>query len=272
MRNWTDILRVAKEIVESYDTPVTLRQLYYRLVSREILENTQSCYTQLSSKTAEARRLGLFPAFLDKTRNIIRYREFDSPQQAMAHTARNYRRDRSEGQPYTIFLAVEKDGLTAQLEQWFGHLSAPIMALRGYSSQSFADVVREQAEGYARPAILIYAGDFDPSGEDILRAFVKQADCFDGVERVALNREQIEEYNLPPLAGKSSDTRSRGFIQRHGELMQVEVDALDPEILRGLFDDALAEYVDVSMFENICEIEEQERQKLIGAINLLHEI
>ena len=77
--DWPLILVDAARIVESYDTPVTLRQLFYRLVAKEVIQNTSSAYKTLSSRTAAARRDGCFPALADNTRKISRYRSFAGP-------------------------------------------------------------------------------------------------------------------------------------------------------------------------------------------------
>jgi hypothetical protein len=61
-RQWGDILHIAAEIVRSYETRVTLRQLFYRLVAMGVIKNTIGDYSTLSDRTATARRKGTFPA------------------------------------------------------------------------------------------------------------------------------------------------------------------------------------------------------------------
>src|SRR5207245_595857 len=108
-----------------------------------------------------------------------------------------YRRDRTEGQKRTIVLGVEKAGMSAQLDAWFTEpLGIPHVALGGYASQTLCREVLRYIDPRNRPAVLIYAGDFDPSGEDIDRDFVRRVRGFDEVHRVALNAKQVREYNL----------------------------------------------------------------------------
>ena len=261
-RDWLPIVELAREIVESYDTGVTLRQLFYRLVSREILRNTKADYTALSKQTADARRNGSFPSLLDNTRSIDRPAYWNGPEAALEALRRQYRRDRTEGQEFAVYLGVEKAGMVEQLKAWFADLGLPILALRGYSSQTFVDEVRHDFLSQSRPAVLLYGGDFDPSGEDIERDFAKRVGCFDSVYRVALTSEQVNEYNLPPLPGKATDSRSNGFIEKHGRLVQVELDALPPEELHRLFTEALAPFLDVSKVEASKAQEERDRLKL----------
>ena len=278
-RNWSDILGHAASIVQSYDTLVTLRQLFYRLVSDGSLRNTRSEYNQLSSQTAKARRGGYFPSLMDRTRGIERfYPLFQTTDEATAWLKARYRRDRTEGQEYSIYLAVEKAGIVNQLNQWFGRpLGIPILPLQGYSSQTFVDdVVYDAGAHYAnlvnggepgqdfRPTVLIYAGDFDPSGEDIDRDFTERTECWDHVHRIALNPEQIDEYDLPPMMGKATDSRASQFVARHGELIQVELDALPPDTLRDLYQDAIDMYWDPDKHTVVMAQEKKERDSLDG--------
>ena len=111
----------------------------------------------------------------------------------------------------------------------------------------------------------MYAGDFDPSGEDILRDFLARTDCFTKVERIALTADQVLEYDLPPLPGKTTDTRAARFIAEHGALVQVELDALDAldgDLLHNLYNDAIGRYWDVSLYEAVLDREAEERETL----------
>ena len=260
--NWSEVLDAARTIIGQYDTGVTLRQLFYRLVATEILSNTRVAYQTLSARTAAARRQGTFPQLIDRTRQIHRYQTFAGPDQARSWLRRIYRRDRTEGQEYAIYLGVEKAGIVEQLEAWFGELGIPILALGGYTSQSYVSDIQVDVLDQKRPAVLIYAGDFDPSGEDIDRDFLERSDCFERVVRVALTTDQVAEYQLPEQMGKASDSRARGFIQRHGRLVQVELDALAPDQLHRLYDEAIATFWDESAYSAAVERERAEASAL----------
>lgn len=267
---WKDVTEEAAVIVNSYSTSVTLRQLFYRLVSRGILPNNQNAYKGLSKHTAEARREGWFPDLIDRTRRIERYQTFPNPENALRWLSAIYRRDRTEGQEYQIFIGVEKAGMVVQLQDWFGDLGLPIMALGGYSSQTFVKTVGQaierETERYGRSSILLYAGDFDPSGEDIDRDFIKRVEdyLFDSltVQRIALLPEHIEEYELPEFPGKQTDSRKWSFMERHGKLVQVELDALDPNDLRGLYQRAIDQYFDPAAYDASLAREDAETRLL----------
>ena len=123
------------------------------------------------------------------------------------------------------------------------------------------DVIRNVRHG-KRPAILLYAGDHDPSGWDIPRDFIARTDCWKHVERIALTPEQIAQYGLPEALGKETDSRKTGFIEQFGALVQVELDALDPDVLRGLYADAIEPLWDTSAYEAVLAREAEERDEL----------
>jgi hypothetical protein len=193
---------------------------------------------------------------------IHRYRSFTDPAAAKRWLRSIYRRDRTEGQRYSIYLGVEKAGIVAQLQEWFGDLGVPILALGGYSSESYESDVSQDAATIDRAAVLLYAGDHDPSGEDIDRNFIEKTGCWTAVRRVALTAAQVVEYALPPQPGKDSDSRAAAFVARHGRLVQVELDALPPDVLRALFTAALTEFWDTSPYEAALAREAADRTKL----------
>lgn len=82
------------------------------------------------------------------------------------------------------------------------------------------------------------------------------------VQRIALTSEQVEEHDLPPQPGKTTDARSAAFALRHGRLVQVELNALRPEVLRGLYEEALAQVWDTSTYEQVLARQAEEREAL----------
>jgi Protein of unknown function C-terminus (DUF2399) len=258
---WGPILERAAEIVEKYETAVTLRQVFYRLVVAKLIENSESDYKHLSRRSADLRRRGEFPALLDRTRTIERPPTWSSPAEALDAIARAYRRDLLATQTTLPVIVVEKATLVAQAVAWFGHLCVPVVALRGYASETLERLVLELVDDDERDVVLLYCGDFDPTGEDIPRAFEDNT----GLElrRVALTVEQVDHYELPPAPGKASDSRAAGFEARHGRLVQVELEALDPDDLRALLTAELDDLVDVELVEAEVERERSERVRLV---------
>jgi len=267
--DWALVLDRARAIIGEYQTGVTLRQLFYRIVADGSLPNVQTYYRRLSNVTAEARRAGAFPDLLDRTSRIERYQSFDGADAAREYIRNVYRRDRTEGQEWSIYLGVEKAGISEQLADWFTKpFGIPHVALGGFASQTLCDHVRRDIERQERPAVLIYAGDLDPSGMLIGEDFAGRVGTFDAVERVALSPEQVTEYALienpdPEAAAKvARDPRAAAFLHRFGELVQYEVDALWPETLRDLYRTAIDDYWDEDIYRDVLGREAEEREAL----------
>jgi len=261
---WDPIITRAAEIVRGYDIPVTLRQLFYRLVSEEGIPNAIGPYKRLSSLTAELRRTDDFPRLFDRGRRIARPAHWDGPAAAMDALIEQYRIDRTADQDVQLWLGVEKNALAGLLEDWFDDYGLPVIPLGGYSSESIDRVVRDEVLADGRPAVLIYAGDFDASGMHIGRSFVRFTDCWKEVRRLGLSEAQVFDLDLPVLPGKPKDSRAPGFIQEFPMIhtvhdfgsesgkripVQVEVDAVDPYLFHDWFTDAIAEFLDEARFE-----------------------
>jgi hypothetical protein len=106
---------------------------------------------------------------------------------------------------------------------------------------------------------VLYFGDFDPSGEDMDRHLSEALSYFGlyfivDFERIAVTEEQIDEYDLPPIPEDSEtldkldkDSRKDGFIDKHGQLMAVELDALlaiVPDEFKVLVQESVDQYFD----------------------------
>ena len=142
--DWASIIEEGARIVDSYETGVTLRQLFYRLVAAERLPNTLNCYSRLSELTAKGRREGTFPDLVDNTRRIRRPLTLTGVGNAMTWLANVYGRDRTEGQAWSVYLGVEKNALVTLLDSWFEDFGVPILALGGYASQTYIqDIQRD---------------------------------------------------------------------------------------------------------------------------------
>lgn len=270
---WKPIVERAAEIAGAYSTKVTLRQLFYRLVSAELLTNNVNAYKSLSAQTAQARREGWFPALLDQGREIHGLYSWMDPSQAVTSLAQQYRRDRTEGQDKTVWMVLEKATLIEQVIEWVDGYGLPVVALRGYGSQTIIDDIRDAIDGESRSAIALYLGDLDPTGEDIERDLQDRTDwCFDEIRRLAVNHDQIAEFGLVPNPGKASDTRAAGFVAKYGELIQVEVEAIDPATLEGLVRDAVETFIDFSELNRVRAVEDRERALLREAAHQLAEL
>ncbi|MGW1364748.1 hypothetical protein ACWCQP_46000 [Streptomyces chartreusis] len=263
---WQDIIDRARDIVDGYDGGVTVRQVMYRLVAAGLLPNRAPTYRRLSSRLAQARRDGLFPDLIDTIREIHVPPSWPDTNAFVADMPGWFRLDRTRGQEWAVYVAAEKDTLRQLLTGWLAEYGIPVLVVRGFGSQSYADVVRERARSDPRPAVLLYIGDFDASGADIERDWVERTDCWERVERVLLTREQVRAYRLPPAEGKRDDPRWPAFARRHGfdldRPVQWEVEALEPAELKRLTLEAVDAYTDREVRAETMVMEQQQRARL----------
>jgi len=147
----------------------------------------------------------------------------------------------------------------------------PIVVNRGYSSVSamydaYNRFRRAQRTGQA--VKLIYLGDYDPSGLDMIRDITARPSEFFGEEDfdfevipVALTREQIDLYTPPPNPAKMTDPRAGDYVARFGHTSW-EVDALKPEILNKVLTDNIVRLLDMELYEDIVSNEKADKEKL----------
>lgn len=245
-----------KAILEEYGAQgyvLTLRQLYYQLVSRNIIPNNLKEYSKLSYLLVKARMGGIidWSAIEDRLRRPdLPYWCLDIPD-ALEDTIRQYRLDRQAGQENYIEVWVEKDALSGVLRRTTEEYHIRLCVNRGYSS---ATAMYDAARRMNRESSthILYLGDHDPSGLDMIRDIedrLRQFGCYPTVHRLALTGEQIEEYDPPPNPAKWKDTRAEKYIAEFGETCW-EVDALPPDVLSETLQHAILDLIDVKQFED----------------------
>lgn len=260
------LIQVGESILSRSDAPMTLRQLYYRFVALDLVENKQSQYQYLSESIKEARVDGRIPWswIEDRTRStdagdwerIDPDDRFDRALKWFKDTPDRHHRPRWEGQENYVEVWVEKEALAGVFADVCDDLKTVSFPNRGYTSitllKDAAERFKKRALAREKTPYILYFGDFDPSGQDIERNIrEKLQDTFGipvHVDRRALTREQIDEYELPPQPAKRTDARYESFVQEHGDLA-VELDALPPDDLKQLIRDSVGEYFDQEYYE-----------------------
>ncbi|MGW4200997.1 hypothetical protein [Streptomyces sp. NPDC004726] len=173
---WPAVVARAREIVEGYDGGVTLRQVMYRLVSEGVLPHTPSMYRHLSSHLAKARREGNFPDLIDTLREVHVPPAWPDATAFLGEVVGWFGLERTQGQR-PLYVAAEKDTLRQMFTTWLAEYGLPVLVVRGFASQSYADVVRRRTARQGRATLLRF-GDFDASGAEIERDWVRgTADC-----------------------------------------------------------------------------------------------
>jgi hypothetical protein len=260
------------------ENPVTLRGVYYRVVSAGAVEKTEAAYDKVGRRLLALRRSGRVPYdwITDGTRWVIRPKTYSDLDQMLDDAQASYRRGLWHDQNIAVHIFTEKDAISGVVSQVTEEWDVPLGVLRGYASESFAwSMAQSITASLCRGKVVhVYQlGDHDPSGVDAWRDFQKKVmafvidefapDVHDAVteittfERIAVTPMQIALYDLPTRPTKTSDSRSAKFA---GE--SVEVDAIRPTILRQIVRDAITQHIDAEALRLTRIAEDSERNLL----------
>lgn len=276
-----ELIELCNDIIEEYRAQgflLTLRQLYYQLVARSVVENTQRQYKRVGSILNDARLAGLvdWDAIEDRTRNVQTLTHWNSPAEVVAACADQYREDKWADQKYAVEVWIEKEALAGVIEPVCRRLDVAFLACRGYMSQSeqWRAAKRMQAayEGGREPVVL-HLGDHDPSGIDMTRdnsarLALMSHDPSLKVYRLALNMDQVEHYDPPPNPAKMTDSRAVDYVEKYGT-SSWELDALEPKVLSDLIEDTVLALRDEDLWNDACMREDEGKRVLrIAADNL----
>ncbi len=232
------------------DHPMTLRQLFYRLVSDGVVAKTEAEYKGTVGRLLTNLRLdGTIPLgwIADNTRWVRRVETFDDVQDALNTTARTYHRNIWNDQEDHVEIWLEKDALAGVFTEETNRYQVPLMVTRGYPSRTYLYDAAANLADLDKPAYLYYFGDSDPAGEDIPRnveAFLHDnaEDAEIHFEHVAVKPEQIDRWNLPTRPTKDNDHRGRKWKDA-GKGNSVEVDAIPANQLRKLVRECITQHV-----------------------------
>ena len=249
-----NVVERVKVIVAEYaGMRLTLRQIFYRLVAAQVIENTKSNYQMLSKILVDARKRRKIPytAIEDRTRSMHKghgsdlkaAEHFKAYWDYVTNMDRRYTMPKWWGQPTRVQVWLEKQALQALFEQVTDMEGVDLAVCKGYPSLTFLWEAARTLRGLKEKIEIVYFGDFDPSGMDIERYVGETLRGEFGIDvnvtRISITREQIDEYDIPPAPAKASDSRTEAFVAEHGVAWQVELDAIEPRTLQGFIRDSI---------------------------------
>lgn len=261
------IIQKANQIIEEYaddGMKLTLRQLYYQFVSRDLIRNKQSEYKRLGSIISDARLAGLidWTAIEDRTRNVKRNSHWKDPGEIIGAVARQFRLDHWQNQEFRVEVWIEKEALIGVISTICEEIDVPYFACKGYVSQSEMWNASQRMLNYHhnnQNPVIIHLGDHDPSGIDMTRDIRDRQELFAGcvqVGRIALNMDQVEQYNPPPNPAKLTDTRIHSYIKKYGS-SSWELDALEPRVMKALIKKTVLEFRDEDEYQKVIDQENE---------------
>ena len=257
----------ANTIIDEYQLAgftLTLRQLYYQFVARDLIPNSDRSYKNLGKTINDGRLAGLidWEAIEDRTRFLRSNSHWRTGADVVDSCAQQFQLDKWENQSHYIEVWIEKDALIGVIETICRRLDVPYFACRGYSSQSEQWRAGQRLQSVIdqdRKPLIIHLGDHDPSGIDMTRDNQDRLSLFAWadvqVECIALNWDQIEQYEPPPNWAKLTDTRAKAYIEQYGA-HSWELDALDPRVIESLIEAKVEQYRDPIAWEMMVEREQ----------------
>lgn len=265
------IVHLAEEICDDYAEQgydLSLRQLYYQFVARDILANTEKNYKRLGNIISDARLAGLidWDAIKDRGRETLSQPHWSSVGDIISACASQFSIDLWSTQENHVELMVEKQALEGVLEPVCRKWDIGFTANKGYSSSSALYEIgkRLKEKGYTKELHVIYLGDHDPSGIDMTRDVEERLKLFSddhvNVHRIALNMDQVYEYNPPENPAKLTDSRAADYISKFGE-SSWELDALEPRVLAALVEVKIESLLDRGLFDE--QVGERNRQRKV---------
>jgi hypothetical protein len=262
----------ANEIIVEYQAQgfkLTLRQLYYQFVSRDMIPNTVQSYKSLGDVVNDGRLAGLidWDAIEDRTRNLRSSPHWSSPRSIVRACADQFAVDLWDTQENYVECWIEKDALVGVIEGICNELDVPFFACRGYTSQSEMWGAAQrliERENRGKKTTIIHLGDHDPSGIDMTRDIQDRLELFGStavIHRIALVYDQIEQYNPPPNPAKTTDARYQSYANKYGD-ESWELDALEPRVIVDLIREAVQDRIDQDTWEEALERQQSGRDQL----------
>ena len=268
----TEMINRVNMILEEYESQgyrLSLRQLYYQLVARAIIPNTVQSYKRLGGIVSDGRLAGLidWDMIEDRGRETITPPMWHDPAEIVEAAAQQFAIDRWSDQPNHVEVIVEKAALEGILIPVCRELGIRFTASRGYCSQSVMYEIGKRLgeKGRAKWIHVLYLGDHDPSGIDMTRDVADRLMMFSGrgvvVARLALNIDQVKEWNPPENPAKTTDSRYRAYMERFGA-SSWELDAVEPATLAGLVREAVVGLRDEVLYAEALDREQGMKNEL----------
>jgi hypothetical protein len=261
-----ELIEAAAEILAAHH-PQTVRQVFYQLVSRQVIENTRGAYQSVSKALVSARREGIVPweQIEDRLRRPRHVSMWDGLGDFATTAAGAYRRDLWADQIVRVEVWLEKDALSGIFEDILDPYGVTLNVGRGFDGWSS---IHEASRRLGDDDTVLYFGDFDPSGEDMVRSLRERLGHLGSrpeIIKSALVFDDIARYRLPPDFTKATDTRRSAFVAKWGDV-SVELDALPIEVLQARIVAEVEERMDLGALATTRRQEENERRLLIDAL------
>jgi hypothetical protein len=158
------LITTMKEIIEAAQ-PITGRGVEYKLFVRKLIasmstNDMQKVYRLLK----EARERGMIPWdwIVDESRQLEKTSSWNDPDAFTRAVINGYRREYWNQQPVRVEVWSEKGTVRGVLRPVLDEFGVGFRVVHGFASATIVHDVAEDDDG--RPLIVLYVGDWDPSG------------------------------------------------------------------------------------------------------------
>jgi hypothetical protein len=267
----SEAYKLCKEMNERYNQRVTVRQIYYYLFSKGIIQLDSKGYHTLCYVMTEARKRGYIPFnwIEDRSRDPLWIMLYDNLKHFFNLMIDRYKRNTWKNQENFVIILVEKEALASIVWDIAKNYNVFVFPTKGFSSWSmFVGDIKTLVDyfGKNKKLVVLVFSDLDPSGQLIGQDYVNKFEYMvrelgfqkpEIIERVAVTPEQVEQFNLPP--------RKKTY-KRKGTLDIWELDALNPKILRDIVKNAIERYLDLEQLSKDLQYEKEEKSNLVALI------
>jgi hypothetical protein len=267
-----EAIRAAIIAILKADHPQTVRQVFYQLVARGVIEKTENQYQGTVIRLLSEMRLDgqvKWAWIVDESRRTRVTRTFDNIADALTDTAKYYRRSALRDCDDYVEIWSEKEALAGIIYDVASDYDVPVVVSKGMPSltQVYGSFCAIRRAAMAHKFSYIYQfGDHDPTGclipksiEARLCEFCdRYGSTYPIVERIALTEEQIEEYSLPTRPTKRDGNRHAHSFDGDS----VELDALPSATLRELVSECIERHISPTALETLRAAEQSERDAL----------
>jgi hypothetical protein len=238
--------------------PITGRGVGYKLFAAGLIPSmAKSEMQRVYRLLREAREDGTIPWewIVDETRELERVSTWNDPAQYARAVARSYRRDFWNQQPARVEVWSEKGTVRGVLAPVLDEYAVGFRVMHGFGSATEVHGVAEDDDG--RPLIVLYVGDYDPSGMNMSEHDLpNRLKKYDGhhveLRRIALTPSQTRGLPFFLASDKEKDTRYAWFVRNFGARCW-ELDALDPNALREIVEEEIRAEIEPVAWER-CEV------------------
>lgn len=264
-----EVLDAVRDVMAEYHQylPLTVRQVFYRLVGLGALAKSESAYVRLCEYLNRARRAGLLPfsVIRDDGGSAVVHRGYGHPEQFRSDiraAIRAYRRRFLPG----VEIWLEAEGMVPMIADAADPYRVPVYSSGGFDSVTVKHEAATRIAQQPAPVIVLHIGDYDASGLAVVDSAAQDVGQFLAdldapgwahFERLAVTPQQISDYGLPTAPPKHTDRRGAESLSA-----TVQVEAFAPDVLTDIVRSRLAELVDLDALADLESQEEADRRAL----------